>query len=190
MRYKAFSENYEKRTRVVFLISLALSLAFIALLLYFVSWFVNLTDPKLILMLWIVPISLIILINSFIMAISMSQNSINKFIGKRRYVNIQRDFIVLEDTIKTAYYEHTFAWDDIKRILISYSMPFDRYRKRKQYVVTFIINQQDYTKYKNNAGKDRLEHVKSFFYLRYNPEMIADIEQFWHGKIERYDQNI
>ena len=165
-------------------------MAFIALLLYFVSWFVNLTDPKLVLMLWIVPISLIILINSFIMAISMSQNSINKFIGKHRYVNIQRDFIVLEDTVKTAYYEHTFAWDDIKRILISYSMPFDRYRKRKQYVVTFIINQQKYTKYKNNAGKDRLEHVKSFFYLRYNPEMIADIEQFWHGEIERYDQNI
>ena len=190
MRYKAFSEKYGKRTRAVFLISLALSLAFIALLLYFVSWFVNLTDPKLILMLWMLPISLIILSNGIIMAVSMSQNSINKFIGSHRYVSINRDSIVLEDTVKTAYYEHTFAWDDIKRILISYSMPIDRYRKHKQYIVTFIISQQNYTKYKNNAGKDRLAHVKSFFYLRYDSEMIADIEQFWHGKIERYDQNI
>ncbi len=190
MRYKAFSEKYDKRTRAIFWISLALSLAFIALLLYFVSWFVSLKEPSLILMLWMVPISFIILTNGFIMAVSMSQNSINKFIGNKRYISIQRDFLILEDNVKTAYYEHTCAWDDIKRIIISYSMPFDRYRKRKQYIVTFIIHQQNYTKYKNNPGKDRLAHVKSFFYLRYTPEMIADIEQFWHGEIERYEQNI
>ena len=190
MRYKAFSEEYAKKTKIVFWISLLLSLVFIALLLYYASWFTSLPDPKLSLILWVIPISIVVLINGIIMAVAMSQNGINRFIGKKRYVNVLSNSLVLEDSEKNAYHERTFAWDDIKRILISYSMPLDKYRKNKQYIVTFIINQRNYTKYKSKPGKNRLEHTASFFYLRYDPAMIEDIEQFWGSKAERYEQSI
>lgn len=190
MRYKAISDEVEKKTRITFGISLTLAFTFIAAVLVYFNWYSSLSNPSISLLIWIIPLLIIMYINGFVMAISLGLKSIHKRIGDRRFVTLKEDSLILEDIVDNRRFEKTFKWDDIKRIVISYTMPADKFRKNKNYIVAIIIDETNYANFRNVPVniKNRLEYVDSFFYLRYNPDMIEDIEKHWQSEVERHEQ--
>lgn len=132
MRYKALSNDYGINAKRISIITLAITFVLnIILLILFLDQLNKPSFKVLPIILMLIVYSVFAFPNIMVFAASSVHKNNIQLIGRDRYITMSEEAITLEDNIEGRNFERIYAWEDIKRIVVSDKTPYAKFNKTK-----------------------------------------------------------